>query len=97
MYDRYGSIQIDNKMASVWTLFKFYAGERFSHCGVNVFKLFKGKDEWKIFHLVDSKYKTIANTIEKPQSGAFLFTSAVMISYDITHRNALVMILMRIA
>ena len=51
------TIQIDGKMASVWTPFKFYRGETFSHCGVNVFKLYKGADGWKIFHLVDTYRK----------------------------------------
>lgn len=51
---QFGSIQIDGKMASVWTPFKFYRGENFSHCGVNVFKLYKGSEGWKIFHLVDT-------------------------------------------
>jgi len=53
----FGTIQIDGKMASVWTMFKFYRGEQFSHCGVNAFKLYKGNDGWKIFHLVDTNRK----------------------------------------
>ena len=54
---RFGTIQIDGSMASVWTPFKFYFGEQFSHCGVNVFKLNKTKEGWKIFHLVDTNRK----------------------------------------
>ena len=54
---RFGTIQIDGSMASVWTPFKFYLGEQFSHCGVNVFKLNKTKEGWKIFHLVDTNRK----------------------------------------
>lgn len=50
----FGTIQIDGKMASVWTPFKFYLGDQFSHCGVNVFKLYKSENGWKIFHLVDT-------------------------------------------
>lgn len=53
----FGTIQIDGKMASVWTPFKFYRGEQFSHCGVNVFKLYKSEEGWKIFHLVDTGRK----------------------------------------
>ena len=52
------SIQIDGEMASVWTPFKFYLGDTFSHCGVNVFKLYKSEDGWKIFHLVDTNRRT---------------------------------------
>ncbi len=50
----FGTIEIDGKMASVWTPFKFYLGDQFSHCGVNVFKLYKSDSGWKIFHLVDT-------------------------------------------
>lgn len=53
----FGTIEIDGKMASAWTPFKFYLGEQFSHCGVNVFKLYKSEDGWKIFHLVDTGRK----------------------------------------
>ncbi len=52
------SIMIDGKMASVWTPFKFYLGDQFSHCGVNVFKLYKSDSGWKIFHLVDTNRRT---------------------------------------
>lgn len=54
----FGTIEIDGKMASVWTPFKFYRGDQFSHCGVNVFKLYKARDGWKIFHLVDTSRGT---------------------------------------
>lgn len=54
----FGTIQIDGKMASVWTPFKFYRGNQFSHCGVNVFKLYKAEEGWKIFHLVDTNRGT---------------------------------------
>lgn len=48
-------IKTDGAMASVWTPYEFYAGERFSHCGVNSFQLMKGKDGWKIIYLVDTR------------------------------------------
>lgn len=50
----FGSILIDGDLASVWTPFKFYRGETFSHCGVNSFQLYKTDQGWKIFHLVDT-------------------------------------------
>ncbi len=53
----FGTIETDGKMASVWTPFKFYLGDDFSHCGVNVFKLYKSDKGWKIFHLVDTGRK----------------------------------------
>lgn len=53
----FGPILIDGKMASVWTPFKFYFGDQFSHCGVNSFRLYKTDTGWKIFHLVDTNRK----------------------------------------
>src|SRR5690348_13375261 len=35
------SVKIDGKLASVYTPYKFYVGETFSHCGVDVFQLVK--------------------------------------------------------
>lgn len=50
-------ILIDDNLASVWTDYKFYIGEKFSHCGVNSFQLFKGDDGWKIIYLIDTRRK----------------------------------------
>ena len=50
----FGPILVDGDMASAWTPFKFCLGGQFSHCGVNSFKLYRTKDGWKIFHLVDT-------------------------------------------
>lgn len=50
-------VQIDGRLAQVWTQYAFYAGDRFSHCGVDAFQLFKDKDgQWKIFQLVDTRH-----------------------------------------
>lgn len=48
-------VKIDGAMASVWTPYEFYAGDKFSHCGVNSFQLMKGNDGWKIIYLVDTR------------------------------------------
>ena len=54
-------ILIDDNLASVWTDYKFYVGEKFSHCGVNSFQLFKGDDGWKIIYLIDTRRKDNCN------------------------------------
>ena len=54
-------ILIDDNLASVWTDYQFYIGERFSHCGVNSFQLFKGDDGWKIVYLIDTRRKDNCN------------------------------------
>lgn len=50
-------VAIDGRLAQVWTKYAFYAGDKFSHCGVDAFHLFKDKDgRWKIFELVDTRH-----------------------------------------
>lgn len=50
-------VLIDANLASVWTDYKFYVGDKFSHCGVNSFQLFKGEDGWKIIYIIDTRRK----------------------------------------
>jgi hypothetical protein len=54
-------ILIDANLASVWTNYKFYIGDKFSHCGVNSFQLFKGDDGWKIIYIIDTRRKDNCN------------------------------------
>lgn len=54
-------ILIDDNLASVWTDYKFYVGDKFSHCGVNSFQLFKGEDGWKIIYVIDTRRKDNCN------------------------------------
>jgi hypothetical protein len=48
-------VKVSDNLASVWTDYKFYVGERFSHCGVDTFHLAKGVDGWKIVALADTR------------------------------------------
>jgi hypothetical protein len=50
-------IKIDGELASAWTPYQFYRGENFSHCGVNSFQLMKTGEDWKVFHIVDTRRK----------------------------------------
>lgn len=54
-------ISIDANLASVWTDYKFYVGDKFSHCGVNSFQLFKDEDDWKIIYIIDTRRKDNCN------------------------------------
>lgn len=49
------AIQMDGKMANVWTPYSFYINGELSHCGTNSFQLFKRNGEWKIFYIVDTR------------------------------------------
>ncbi len=48
-------IQVDGPMATVWAPYKFYLGEKFSHCGVNAFILIKTESGWKIAGITDTR------------------------------------------
>jgi len=50
-------ILIDGPLASVWTDYKFYIDEKFSHCGVNSFQLVKGEKGWQIVYIIDTRRK----------------------------------------
>jgi hypothetical protein len=48
-------VEIDGLLATAWMNYAFFAGDTFSHCGVNAFQLFKAADGWKIFHVADTR------------------------------------------
>lgn len=50
-------IQIDGDFAQAWCEYAFYVGNKFSHCGIDAFNLFKDQDGWKIVHLADTRRK----------------------------------------
>ncbi|WP_353722988.1 nuclear transport factor 2 family protein [Dyadobacter sp. 676] len=50
-------ISVDGPMALLWAPYKFYLGEKFSHCGVNVFNLIKTGAGWKINDITDTRRK----------------------------------------
>jgi len=53
----YNDIKIDGDLAMVWAPYKFYVGQTFSHCGVDVFQLMKTAQGWKIIYIVDTRRK----------------------------------------
>ncbi|KAA6441847.1 nuclear transport factor 2 family protein [Dyadobacter flavalbus] len=51
-------ILVDDMTATAWAPYKFYLGDTFSHCGVNVFSMIKTKSGWKIYEIKDTRRKT---------------------------------------
>jgi 2-iminobutanoate/2-iminopropanoate deaminase len=49
------SVLVDGTLASVWTDYSFYLGDKFSHCGVDAFQLGKSGSEWRIVALADTR------------------------------------------
>ena len=48
-------IKVDGDFAQGWCDYAFYIGDKFSHCGIDAFQLFRGRDGWKIVHLADTR------------------------------------------
>jgi len=53
----FSAIQIDQNLATVWTPYRFYYNNNFSHCGVNSFQLVRINGYWKIQYLIDTRRK----------------------------------------
>lgn len=49
------SIEVGGGLASVWVEYWFFAGERFSHCGVDAFVLAREGSDWKILSVADTR------------------------------------------
>ncbi|MEO1263414.1 MAG: nuclear transport factor 2 family protein [Bacteroidota bacterium] len=50
-------VHIDGNLATTWTDYTFFLGEKMSHCGVNAFHLFKSEEGWKITQITDTRRK----------------------------------------
>lgn len=54
---RFSAIHIDGSLASVWTPYRFYLKNNFSHCGSNSFQLVRINGTWKIQYIIDTRRK----------------------------------------
>ena len=52
------NVEHDGTLATVWTEYTFYLGDKLSHCGVNAFQLTDTEDGWKILNITDTRRKT---------------------------------------
>jgi hypothetical protein len=48
-------VEVDGPLASVWTEYAFYAGGKFSHCGIDAFQIAQTPDGWRIIALTDTR------------------------------------------
>lgn len=55
-------VTIDGPLATAWTEYSFFRNKELSHCGYNVFMLFKAADGWKIISIIDTRRKTDCKT-----------------------------------
>jgi hypothetical protein len=47
-------VHVDGPLAVVWADYSFYAGSKFSHCGVDAFQLARTGTTWQIISIVDT-------------------------------------------
>ncbi|MEP7321848.1 MAG: nuclear transport factor 2 family protein, partial [Saprospiraceae bacterium] len=65
-------IDMDGPLAQVWADYNLYVDNKFYHCGVDVFQLYKSPIGWKIFELADTRRKTGCGTDPKDDVSMFL-------------------------
>ena len=55
--ERIGDIEVhlDDGLATAWTAYRLFVGERFIHCGVNAFTLVQDADGWRILQIADTR------------------------------------------
>lgn len=46
-----GQVQVDGNLASYWCQYAFFNKGKFSHCGVDVFQLYRSAQGWQIVNL----------------------------------------------
>jgi hypothetical protein len=51
----FDAVKVDEALASVWAPYQFYLGDKFHHCGVDVFQLMRTAGGWKIIYIVDTR------------------------------------------
>ncbi|MGQ0649042.1 MAG: nuclear transport factor 2 family protein [Gemmatimonadaceae bacterium] len=56
-------VELDGSLASVWTNYAFYLGDKLSHCGIDHFLLARSDaGEWKIIELADTRRQDCARS-----------------------------------
>jgi hypothetical protein len=48
-------VELDGPLASVWAEYSFYAGAKFSHCGIDTFQIARDGNAWRIVALMDTR------------------------------------------
>lgn len=51
-------VRVDGTLAQVWAPYEFWAGPKFSHCGVDAFMMAKTTSGWRIIALSDTRRRT---------------------------------------
>ncbi|RMF00441.1 MAG: hypothetical protein D6772_06380, partial [Bacteroidetes bacterium] len=76
------SIEVDPPLATAWTPYSFFVGDKLSHCGTNAFQLVKLDGRWLIHQVTDTRRK------QGCQTGASAPADSLHALLDAWHRAA---------
>lgn len=48
-------VRVDDGLATAWMAYLFFAGDQFSHCGVNAMQLVQDAAGWRIIQVIDTR------------------------------------------
>jgi len=52
------TVHVDGPLVVVWAEYSFYAGDKFSHCGVDAFQLARGSAGWQVVQIMDTRRRS---------------------------------------
>ena len=63
------AVHVDGNLATVWVYYELWLGDRFSHCGADVFTFGRTAEGWKVVFVADSRRRGASCTphLEKGQ------------------------------
>jgi len=61
------AVHVDGNLATVWVYYELWIGDRFSHCGADVFTFGRTAEGWKVLFVADSRRRgaTCAQNLPK--------------------------------
>lgn len=63
-------VEVDPPLATAWTEYSFFFGDRLSHCGTNAFQLIQSGDGWLIHQVTDTRKREGCRTAENKHDTA---------------------------
>jgi len=63
-------IEVDPPLATAWTKYTFFFGDKLSHCGTNAFQLIQSADGWLIHQVTDTRQREGCQTTDNEHTAA---------------------------
>jgi hypothetical protein len=61
------AVHVDGNLATVWVYYELWLGDRFSHCGADVFTFGRTAEGWKVVFVADSRRSGTSCTPHLPK------------------------------